>query len=422
MVYVVGGTVRDILLKRKVTDVDVAMVVNPFDVARHFAYMIEGSFVPLHDVLPTARVVKRVGGQYYNFDFTTLRADTIEDDLKGRDFTINAMAIPLLDKGAQVFDIMGSRKDLRAGIIRVVDEKNLLDDPLRLLRAFRFSARLRFNIENGTLQAIKTFKSHIQSVSAERVFYELKEMFNEPTVYGAFKEMAESGLFLELFPQLKNTITNKDMVNLLLAFAALEDLLKAPEKTFSFYEKIVKYLSYEKYTVGLIKLAFLLFYKSPQDIDSFLEGLQNSLKTSKKEQLFFRLICLNKQEFPRLIENVEDKVELVKFLEKTGDAIYAIIVIVVAEMTTSGQLRGGIARDIAINIASWIDFYENTYKPLTTKESLITGADLINVFALEPSILFGKILNHIRQKTLAGILTSKKQALREVEIFINENQ
>src|SRR5918999_5223029 len=141
--YVVGGAVRDELLGREVVDVDVACR-DPENAARAYARFSGGALFPLSERHGAWRVAFRSGR---TVDFTPLR-DGIEADLGTRDFTINAIAVPV--GGGEHVDPHGGRGDLFRGVVRAVSDSVFIDDPLRLLRAVRIEEELGFRMDEHT--------------------------------------------------------------------------------------------------------------------------------------------------------------------------------------------------------------------------------------------------------------------------------
>lgn len=145
-VYLVGGIVRDLLLKKDTKDIDIT-IKNARGLAQLCALKFKGSFFPLDEENKIYRVV--IEHSYY-LDFAELRGNSIEDDLALRDFTIDAMAMELDGRWQsavgrkKLIDISGGYKDLKNKTIRMVSKNIFRDDPLRLLRAFRLAAVLNF--------------------------------------------------------------------------------------------------------------------------------------------------------------------------------------------------------------------------------------------------------------------------------------
>ena len=168
--YIVGGSVRDELLGRAVVDVDVACR-DPRRAARAYAVATGGARFALSDRHGAWRVA--FAGDDVTVDFTPL-PDGIEDDLRTRDFTMNAIARPLA--GGDYVDPLGGRDDLEEGVVRVVSEGAFRDDPLRLLRAVRFEDELGFRLEPGTERLVVRDAPLVTFPAGERVLAELERL------------------------------------------------------------------------------------------------------------------------------------------------------------------------------------------------------------------------------------------------------
>lgn len=206
--YLVGGCLRDILLGRNSKDLDFAVpeaAVLAADVARHLGRPLVG----LNDRWPLYRVP--VGG--VTLDFTALRADTLENDLLLRDFTINALGAPLadfLERGEEaIVDPAGGRADLAERRIRLVHKEGLRDDPLRMLRAFRLAGELGFEIEPDLLERIHSAGSRIRSVAPERVRDELFRILATRGAADLLRAMGERGLVQQVIPILAATFAQE---------------------------------------------------------------------------------------------------------------------------------------------------------------------------------------------------------------------
>ena len=179
--YCVGGCVRDILLGKEPHDFDICTSAHPEkteEILKEFP-VIEtgikhGTVTVLVDGEPFEITTWRIDGKYSdnrrpeNVTFTP----SLEEDLKRRDFTINAMAFD----GEEVIDPFGGKEDLKNGIIRAVGDPNerFEEDALRILRALRFASKLGFEIETKTAVAMREKKELLKEISAERIFSELK--------------------------------------------------------------------------------------------------------------------------------------------------------------------------------------------------------------------------------------------------------
>jgi len=200
-IYLVGGAVRDLLLGRQRTDVDVVAEGDPAGIARAL-----GGDVTEHERFSTAKAV--VDG--LEMDLARAREETyaapgalpdvrpagLQRDLARRDFTINAMALPL-DGGDGLIDPHGGLADLRAGRLRVLHDRSFVDDPTRALRAARYAARFGFGLDPETERLLRA--TDLGTVSADRRRAELRRIAAEPAAAEAFRLLAAWGL-VELRP------------------------------------------------------------------------------------------------------------------------------------------------------------------------------------------------------------------------------
>lgn len=173
--WLVGGAVRDWRLGRSIRDWDIVVERDAIPLARALADQLAADVYILDSDRDTARVI--VDGT--TIDVARLRADSIAGDLAARDFTINALAIDLTQPD-RLIDLFGGQRDLEDGLIRAINEKSLIDDPIRLLRGVRMSASLSFAIDPNTADRIEQHSALIQSASAERVRDELLKTLIEP--------------------------------------------------------------------------------------------------------------------------------------------------------------------------------------------------------------------------------------------------
>jgi Poly A polymerase head domain len=165
--WVVGGAVRDGLLGRPVVDVDVACR-DPRETAHRFAQRFGGAVFPLSERHGAWRVAMADSEQ--TLDFTPL-PDGIDADLATRDFTFNAIALPL--DGGEARDPHGGRADLASGVVRAVSDTVFRDDPLRLLRAVRLEDELGFRMDAGTERLLRESASLVGQPAGERILGEL---------------------------------------------------------------------------------------------------------------------------------------------------------------------------------------------------------------------------------------------------------
>lgn len=211
--YLVGGCVRDILLKRQPADYDVATDATPEQVQELFpkslAVGAQFGVIVVLDEWETAPLQVEVATFRSDIGYSDGRhpdrvvyASSPEEDVKRRDFTINAL---LLDPETnEILDFVGGQRDLSTGIIRAIGKPldRFAEDKLRMVRAVRFAARFCYAIEVGTFSAIQKLAPEIHQVSAERLRDELTKILTEGAARRAFELLDETGLLVELLPEI----------------------------------------------------------------------------------------------------------------------------------------------------------------------------------------------------------------------------
>jgi putative nucleotidyltransferase with HDIG domain len=207
--FLVGGCVRDILLRRDPADYDVATNATPAEVLQLFPAGLDvgaqfGVVLVRQDSLKVEVATFRsdVGYSDGRHPDQVVYSQTPQQDVQRRDFTINGLLMRH-DTG-EVLDFVGGRTDLAAGIIRAIGEpsRRFAEDKLRMLRAVRFAARFGYTIELATFAAIRKHANEIQVVSAERIREELTKLLTEGAARRGFELLDELGLLSQLLPEI----------------------------------------------------------------------------------------------------------------------------------------------------------------------------------------------------------------------------
>ncbi len=198
----VGGAVRDALLGKPVHDLDFAVQGNAVGIARVVADRLGAAFYLMDAERGTARVIVARGGQApLHLDFAVCRGASWDEDLRGRDFCINAIALDL-DSGA-VLDPSGGLTDLPRNVIRQVSQHAISDDPVRALRAVRIEQMLGGLIEPATAAAVSAAASLLGIPSPERVRDELMKTLALPVAARAVRRLDGLGLLGQVIPEIE---------------------------------------------------------------------------------------------------------------------------------------------------------------------------------------------------------------------------
>lgn len=408
--FIVGGSVRDILLGNEIKDIDIAVKGDSLNIARKFAEETGGSFVLLDAEFQIARVVK--DGCF--LDISVMRGNSIHDDLSERDITINAMAIPLKDsyelrvmsyesKNSKLFiiDPYDGRDDLSNRIIRMVSEENLIKDPLRILRIYRFSAELDFFIEANTLDAAKRLAPLISSVAVERITEELRHIIGLYGSYTTIKTMSNKGILRHVFPEFK--------INSLQLYKTTEEILNNPSDSLQLsalsFQPLIKYFEAD-YRKICLKLS-TIFY----DADTTKQSAMR-LKMSRKEVEFIHAMVLNRNKISnsyKEMQGIADETKIIGLLKEFRDDVYPLIILAIAQEPS-----------IRAFCKEVVSFYDNVFKPRAELLPIITGDDLINTFNLKPSPIFKEILAELEDMILYGRISSKEDALKMAEEMLKD--
>ena len=202
-VYLVGGAVRDALLGRSGGhDLDFVVGHDAVELARSVADELDGAFYLLDAQRGTARVILSDA----ILDLARLRGESLLDDLRDRDFTVNAIALPVDSADVDaIIDPLGGQDDLAAGLIRATGPNAIRSDPVRCLRAVRLSAELDMKILPATADMIRLAADQLAAVSAERVRDELVRLLSAPRPADSLRCLDELKLLPHVLPELLST-------------------------------------------------------------------------------------------------------------------------------------------------------------------------------------------------------------------------
>ncbi|MBF0570865.1 MAG: HD domain-containing protein [Candidatus Omnitrophica bacterium] len=440
-VFLVGGALRDHYLKRRGTDFDFAVDQGAVTLSRQLARRIKGTFVLLDRQHGCARVVKKIDGEIWTFDLTDWRGPSIQKDLSLRDFTINTLAMDIFGEdpaSLKVLEVKGARRDLKAGVVRMVNAKVFKEDPLRLLRAFALQAALGFKIDVLTREQIKKDAHLISKVAAERIREEIFKILASCRAYEILSGMDKIGLLAYVIPQItvmygvaQGGYHHLDVwKHTLEALAQVERIIDEMSRS----EKINIYLQ-ERIAGGhsrlaLLKMAIILhdigkpetrrreggrmtFHGHEHAGEGITRQIARQLKLSVKER-FFLEDAVRMHLRPGYLSNFKRPSEkaIFRYLRDTKDEAASFAILGLADQAaTCGSLSTEAKHKHHAKICRMlIDRYfeQKEQKP---RQRLLTGHDLIKVLKLKPSELFGRILSGVEEAAALGKIKTKQEAL-----------
>ena len=189
--FLVGGYIRDLILGRltSLIDVDIVVPKNAINIGKKIADRYEGKCI----ILDQERDVVRIIFKHISIDIASQISSSIDIDLLSRDFSINAIAFSFEKK--LLIDPSNGIKDLQIAFLRTNSKQNLLDDPLRILRCIRFVSELNFNVDLDLINFIKTYKNELRLVANERINYEIQRIIRGENASQAIKLINKLKIF-----------------------------------------------------------------------------------------------------------------------------------------------------------------------------------------------------------------------------------
>jgi poly(A) polymerase len=464
-VYLVGGAVRDAVLGRVTHDLDFATP-KGLKLAKKVADGLPAAFFPLDEAFDTARVVlQNPNGSREILDFAGYRGDSLEADLRGRDFTINAVAMDI-HTGA-VIDPLGGIADLRAKRIRACSETALSDDPIRILRAVRQAAAFDFSIDPETRKLMKAAVPLLPKISPERQRDELFKMLEGPKPDASIRALELLGVFPHLLPELpamKGVEQSAPHVHdvwthTLAVLRHLEGILGVLSPKYAedkgnadlmngllalrlgrYRQQIGEHLASTLNTDRSAR-ALLFFAALYHDVDKpqtksieesgrirFLghdeQGAQTAVRRgmalhlSNDELDRLKLIIRHHMRVHAHTSRKEAAQEIsrraiYRFFRDTGEAGIDLILLALADTRatfdhTLTQEHWAATLDVCRTLLeAWFEKADEIVKP----PSLLNGDDLINELKLKPGPEIGKLLEAIRETQAAGKLSTREEAL-----------
>ena len=464
--YLVGGAIRDALMGRDVEDIDVAVDADAYSVGMEVADAFNGSCARLHDDWQVARVAIPEDGRLFLIDIATFGGD-IERDLHRRDFTINAMGMPMRaaldgDVRGELLDPFGGMRDLEDGVVRMVSSGALDDDPVRLMRGARMAAQLGFALSPETADAIRERSSLISGVSRERVRDELMRLLGSGNARDGVRLLDDLGLLCAVVPELaraKGVTQPKEhywdvfghqveAVGWVDAMFDDADCAEYPLDMMPRFDGMREYFGGEV-SDGFDRLTFLKLTALLHDV---AKPETKTIEASGRIRFFGHHIegadvardILTRLRFgKRGVEHVAKMVRyhlrprqmaqkgdmptrraLYRYYRDVGDVALDTVYLNAADyLAARGPMLGreewaghcGLMRHILREGRSGRNRQRDSLKYLP---KLVDGYDIIDGFALAPGPLIGDLLEEVREAQASGDVRTREQALELVSASI----
>lgn len=436
--YLVGGSIRDLFTKNCVfCDRDIS-IKGAENFARKIANKWDGTFIELDSENKIYRVV--LPDKINFLDISELQGNSIEEDLKRRDFTINAIAYDLAKN--EFVDVTGGLKDLKNKVLRHIDDKNFEDDPLRILRAFRFYAVTCFKMTIELENALKKYMPMALNPAKERINYEIMKLFGGDFASGALLKMDEFGLLEKIFPcvtEMKkvppNTHHHLDLFHHVVETVRQIEILY--NKISGFEKEHLDAVDFGGFPrINHLKLAGFLhdigkfstwtieeggrhrFIKHDDVGSKMVVPLLRDLKFSKKQIEYISCMIKNHIYPSNVIvaPSLNDKV-MMRYVRKMDDNVVDNIILAKADRLSA---RGVDITEEIVNtnisgLDKLLDFYLSKKDSLAPLPKLIDGREIMEILNIKPSPKLGEIINAINEAQLNGDITTHDEAVNYIK-------
>ena len=438
--YTIGGYVRDFILKKnKLKDIDIVTVGSGIELAKEVSNLIEYKpKVQIFKTYGTAMLrynnidIEFVGARKESYSLDSrnpeVKEGTLKDDQDRRDFTINALAISLNKKTfGDLLDPFNGVEDINKKIIKTPLNPDITysDDPLRMLRAIRFSSQLDFEIEKESLESIKRNSERIKIITKERIITEFNKILESPKPSIGLLHLEQTGLLKHILPELialkgidevegqkhkdnfyhtlevvDNISENTDNVWLRWA-ALLHDIGKAPTKRFS-------------------KKVGWTFHGHEFEGSKMIYHLFKRLRLPLNEKMKFvqKLVLMSSRPIALVDDNVKDSA-VRRLVFDAGDFIEDLMTLCEADITTKNPKK--------------FQKYHNNFKIVREKiveveekdqvrnfQPPVSGEEIMTFFNIKPSKEIGIIKDKIKEAILDGIIPNEHNEAYKLMINLGE--
>lgn len=442
-VLLVGGVIRDFCLGKNNFDKDIIVLDKDAETfSKELAKTLDATFIPLDEENKIYRLVLKDKENF--IDITNPIENDLQKDLARRDLRMNAIAFDLKDN--KFIDLFDGFKDLANSEINIISEQNLIDDPLRLLRIFRFQATTGFEIDENLKEIVKNQCKLINNPAKERVQYELMKLFDGEYTVKALKNLDECGLLCEILPIFIDV--KKVPPNTHHHLPLNEHLIETVRQIENFYKIANKDVKTHLDAVdfgGFRRLAYLKLAGYMHDIGKFScwtieedtgrhrfikheyigaemcpEILRN-LKFSKK-QIEYISNMVKYHIYPSHViatEGLNDKVKLRYIRKMSPNVIDNIILAMSDRLSARGQaVTDEMVKNNISGLQELLGYYlkiKDTLKPLP---KLLSGEEIMQLTGLKPSSELGELIDKIHEEQFNGNINTKEDAVEFVKMQI----
>ncbi|MDW7652216.1 MAG: hypothetical protein SCK29_05275 [Bacillota bacterium] len=443
--YIVGGFVRDGLLGRESRDVDLAVGYEAGQFAKRISWLLRGDYELLESQAQYSRVtLTGSDGRPFYLDFSLLRGESIAEDLKCRDFTVNAMAVSLDDYllgpgwPEKVIDPCGGKNDLSARLLRVVGEESLRHDPVRLFRSARFMHKLGFELAADTAGMLRKNAPLIRQANKIKLCLELFQLLSQEYAAEGLRVLQEDigvlGALYEPLAEMSETETGgEDLFSHgLQVCRCLDEILGgASGMDPTLRRKLAAHLHAEtgenRSRITYLRLACVLHdigklglskgrialsaksFSHELAAEAYLTGLARLLRFCD-EEFFYLSRLIGNHSRPLLMVDGEDCMTAkLRYFRQFADLAPDLILLAMANIAAREGCRADGVRQLESVLA---EFFAGFF--LELPEPILHAKELMEFFNLPPTRTVGMLLERLYAEQMAGTIKTKKSALSYV--------
>lgn len=440
-IYLVGGTVRDYYMGLDSTDRDIiVMDEEAREFALKLAELFEASFVPLDEENKIYRIVLPDKINY--IDVTNPVGDSIEKDLMRRDLTINAIAVNI--RTGELIDISGGVTDIRNKCINYVNELNFVDDPLRLLRVYRFQALYGFQLAPETISAVCRYSDLIRKPAVERINYEILKLFSGEYAHVALENMNKTWILEEIFPfvkELKQVPPNSHH-HLDLFHHSIETVRQVQNLYNEASDDVKDHLDSMDFG-GFSRLAHLKLAAFMHDIGKFSTwtieegrhrfikhddvGAKMSVKILRdlhfsNKQIDYISSMIKYHIYPSHVmtsPQITEKI-MMRYVRKMDlNSIDAIILAQADRLSARGpEIADELVERNITSLNMLLKFYLESRDTLEPLPKLLSGNDVMEILNIRPSRQLGEIMEALHEAQISGDVITREHAVEFVKKFV----